>query len=122
MRTLIRTTTTTTTTAPARADLRAQIARLERELAESVIDGAPIAFRGGGAAGPRLLTLAALERERDALLSELATARAALAEEAESRERARLRLEAMLADPPAHRFERVALVHAASTPSVRASA
>ena len=110
MRTLIETPTLhTTTTAPARADLRAQIARLERRLAEAVINGAPIAFRGRAAARPHLLSLSELERERDSLTAQLAQASVALAEEADAQEHARMRLEAMLADPPAHRYERVAL-------------
>ena len=112
MRTLIPTTvpsTTTTTTAPARADLRAQIARLERDLADTVIDGVPVHPCRGAGAGPRLLGLADLEAQRDALLDALERARARLTETAEAQEAARLRLEAMLADPPAHRGERVAL-------------
>src|SRR5204863_7654234 len=84
----------------ARTDLRAQIARMERELAEAVIAGAPIAPRGSHA-GPRVLGLAALEAERDALSADITAARAAIAEQAEAQEAARLRLEAMLADPPA---------------------
>jgi hypothetical protein len=110
MRTLIPTTIpTTTTTAPARADLRAQIARLERDLADTVIDGVPVRPSGGTGAGPRLLGLADLEAQRDALLDAVEHARARLAETAEAQEAARARLEAMLADPPAHRGERVAL-------------
>jgi len=112
MRTLIPTTvpsTTTTTTAPARADLRAQITRLERELADTVVAGAPVRPSGSAGAGPRLLGMTSLERQRDALLDALDAARAQLAEIGEAQEAARLRLEAMLADPPAHRGERVAL-------------
>jgi hypothetical protein len=101
MRTLIAPIPTTTDERAARADLRAQIARLDRELTH-----APHARRS---AGPRLLTLAELEAERDALADELACQERARAEEQEAQERARRRLERMLADPPAHRFERVAL-------------
>src|SRR3954467_1210031 len=85
----------------ARADLRAQISRLERDLAEAVLAGAPIAPRGGHA-GPRVLGIAALGAGRDALGDALAAPRAALAEQPEPQQAARLRLEAMLADPPAH--------------------
>ena len=85
----------------ARADLRAQIARLDRELTH--------APRGRRTRGPHLLSLEELEAERDALSDELARQEDARAEEQEAQERARRRLERMLADPPAHRFERVAL-------------
>jgi hypothetical protein len=100
MQTLMPTITTTDERA-ARADLRAQIARLDRQLTH-----APRARR---ARAPRLLSLAALEAERDALSAELARQEQARVEEHEAEERARRRLERMLADPPAHRFDRVAL-------------
>ena len=85
----------------ARADLRAQIARLDRELTH--------APRGRRRAGPHLLSLEELEAERDALTAKLARQEQQRAEEQEAQGRARRRLERMLADPPAHRFERVAL-------------
>jgi hypothetical protein len=75
----------------ARADLRAQIAALER--------------RGGRApavGGPRLLSLGELERVRDALA---ARPRPAPAPDPA----ARVALERMLADPRAHRWARVPL-------------
>jgi hypothetical protein len=93
--------TTTTEEAAARADLRAQIARLDGGLTH-----APLRRRG---AGPRLLDLAELEAQRDALSAGLARQQRARAAEQEAQEAARLRLEAMLADPPAHRYERVRL-------------
>ena len=99
MRTLIP--TVTTGERAARDDLRAQIAGLDARL-----EHAP---RGRRAAGPRLLGLAELEAERDRLSAVLARQERERAEEHEARRRARTRLEAMLADPPAHRFERVAL-------------
>jgi hypothetical protein len=86
----------------ARADLRAQIARLDRALTH-----APGA--SGTAARPRLLTLAELEAQRDALAAELARQHEAAEAEHEAQRAARARLEAMLADPPAHRFERIRL-------------
>ncbi|HEY3020849.1 MAG TPA: hypothetical protein VGJ32_11685 [Solirubrobacteraceae bacterium] len=108
MRTLIRT-TTRTAQERARADLRAQIARLEHELADALIAGAPAPAPRGGRAGPRLLGLADLEAERDALSADLATVRAAAAATADAQEAARRRLEAMLARPREHRFARLAL-------------
>ena len=95
--------------APARADLRAQIARLEGDVSAAVLDGAPIPPHRGPGGGPRLLCLAALEAERDALLDDLGAVRAAVAARAEEHERARRRLEAMLLEPEEHRGERVAL-------------
>jgi hypothetical protein len=78
--------------AAARRDLRGQIAALEA--------------RGGTAAaagGPRLLSLGELEACRDAL----ARRREPAADDATGE--ARLLLEAMLADPGAHRWARVPL-------------
>ncbi|HEY3189072.1 MAG TPA: hypothetical protein VGJ70_16425 [Solirubrobacteraceae bacterium] len=110
MRTLIRTTTTPKTAhARARADLRAQVARLERDLSDAIIAGAPAPAPRGGRAGPRLLGLAELEAERDALSVELAEVRAAAAADADAQEDARRRLEDMLARPREHRFARLAL-------------
>lgn len=97
----------------ARAALRAQIARLERRLSAAVAAAmpdaglvpAPAAGRTG--AGPRLLTLGDLERERDALVARAAQAEAALAEREERREDARRRLERMLLAPGDHRRARI---------------
>jgi hypothetical protein len=75
----------------ARADLRAQIAALE-------LRGARVAAGGG----PRLLSLGDLERVRDALAARPEPP-------ADDHEGARIRLERMLAEPTAHRWERVAL-------------
>jgi hypothetical protein len=100
MRTLIAPIPTTDERA-ARADLRTQIARLDGQLTH--------APHGRRSRGPHLLSLEELEAERDALTAKLAGQERARAEEHEAQERARRRLEAMLADPPAHRYERVAL-------------
>jgi hypothetical protein len=75
----------------ARADLRAQIAALEAR-------GARVGARGG----PRLLSLGELERVRDGLA---ARPQLVIADH----EAARVRLERMLADPAAHRWECVSL-------------
>jgi hypothetical protein len=75
----------------ARADLRAQIAALEAR-------GARVRARGG----PRLLSLGELERVRDGLAARPQPVVA-------DHEAARVRLERMLADPAAHRWERVSL-------------
>jgi len=75
----------------ARADLRAQIATLERH-----------GGRAPAAGGPRLLSLGELERVRDGL-----AARPAPAPPPDPA--ARRKLERMLADPAAHRWARVPL-------------
>jgi hypothetical protein len=93
-----------------RRTLRAQIARLERELCAIVTEtyprlgpGPPTAALGG----PRLLTLGELERVRDELAARAATLRARAAEQSRRQETARRELERMLADPPAHRWRRL---------------
>jgi hypothetical protein len=58
-------------------------------------------------AGPRLLSVAELERRRDAVAARLGEARARAAARAERENDARRRLEAMLSAPERHRFERV---------------
>ena len=89
--------------AAARRELRRQITRLEHRLAQE--PHAP----GDRASGPSLLGLEELERVRDGLADRLAAGAAAKRREGELREAARLRLEAMVADPERHRGERVAL-------------
>jgi hypothetical protein len=95
----------------ARADLRAQIDRLERALAELAAatypwpDLSPVTAASGP---PRLLGLGELERVRDALADRLATMRAAARRQAGAQAQARAELERMLADPPSHRGRRIA--------------
>jgi hypothetical protein len=94
----------------ARATLRAQIARLEREVSGVVIATYPRLDPGPPVpsfAGPRLLSLGELERVRDALADRLATLRAAAEEQAGYQAVALHELERMLADPPAHKWERI---------------
>jgi len=106
-------------TAAARRSLRAQIAKLERDLADTLltcfdhasVDLAAAVAEGGagsGAAAPRLLTLSELERQRDDLARRVVTARQRLSERATVHERNRIRLERMLLAPGHHKFERIA--------------
>ena len=74
----------------ARADLRAQIARLE-----------PRGGRACAGGGPRLLSLGELEAVRDAL--------AAASDAPVDASAARLLLERVIADPARHRFVRIPL-------------
>jgi hypothetical protein len=102
----------------ARAELRRQIAALERQLSEALAtafaQAAPDALTGvdGGLApalaGPRLLALGELEAVRDDLAARLSRARALLEEVGERQEQARLTRERMLRDPDRYRFVRVA--------------
>ena len=99
----------------ARRALRAQVARLERrlgalagELGRAGRAQALPAARPSSGAGPRLLGLAELERARDRLVELVAGGERRLAEREDSEAGARARLEAMLADPAAHRW---AVVH-----------
>ncbi|MCW2953439.1 MAG: hypothetical protein JWQ48_2609 [Conexibacter sp.] len=94
----------------ARRALRAQIAKLERELAAAAADARPrdgIAWTVGSHGGPRVLGLGELERTRDDLAERLHEARQILAARAEREARARELLERMLRDPGRHRFRRI---------------
>lgn len=95
----------------ARAQLRDQIGRLERELARLFSD----AFRRteiehrveAVAAEPRILDLGELERVRDALADRIAEARLTLRERTEVETANRELLERMLADPAAFKGLRI---------------
>jgi hypothetical protein len=97
--------------AAARRSLRDQIARLERQLADAVVasfpqtrlDVAP-AERG---AGPRMLSLADLEAERDSLQQRLRRARGVLEGRGAEVERNRILLERMLLEPKRYKFARM---------------
>jgi len=96
--------------AAARRSLRAQIARLEHELAAAFVTAYPL---GGlpqpdpATAQPRLLDLGELERVRDALTERLREARITIARRADEQAEKRLALELMLLNPAEHRFERI---------------
>jgi hypothetical protein len=96
--------------APARRALRAQIARLEHQLASLTTEAKPrdrIAWSIGGEAGPRLLGIGELERVRDDLAERLHEVRETLAARAAREAQKRALLERMLRDPAEHRFVRV---------------
>ena len=96
--------------AAARRTLRAQIARLEGELAAATATAWPrtdLRWTVPATGGPRLLALGDLEALRDALAARVAQARTDLAERAEAEAASRRLLESMLADPPAHKWVRV---------------
>ncbi len=87
----------------ARRALRGQIAKLEQRLA--AVPPQHVTARPGHQ--PAMLSLGELERVRDGLLATLQAAQEAAAQEAAGHAAARARVEAMLADPAAHRWERV---------------
>jgi hypothetical protein len=96
----------------ARRALRAQIARLEAQLGglagELGRPGRALALARAKAptgGGPRLLGIAELEAARDDLVGRVRDSERAVAARTESEARARARVEAMLADPAAHRWQ-----------------
>jgi len=94
----------------ARRSLLDQVERLESELASLFCSTWPRkGFDWGvaGRAGPRLLTLGELEELRDDLAERVATGRRALSDRTYAEEQNRARIEEMLLDPAAHKWERV---------------
>lgn len=92
----------------ARQSLRSQIARLESELGALFCASSPGQYAVAPripASGPRVLSLSELERVRDSLLDSLAERRRVLSDRAFVEERNRRRIEEMLRDPGAHRWE-----------------
>jgi len=102
----------------ARAELRRQIAGLERQLSDALVTafaqaapralaGEPPAAGGRRAGCPRVLDLGELEAVRDDLAARLSDARARLTELGDRQEAARALRERMLLEPGRHRFARV---------------
>jgi len=95
----------------ARESLRAQVAKLEGELSGIVARGfphvSPALLAASECAGPRLLSLAELERARDRLVVCLRQAQAQARERAELELRSRDLLERMRLEPGRYRFVRL---------------
>jgi hypothetical protein len=95
----------------ARRSLRAQVDRLERELAEAFVTAYPMggldAEPARSCAAPRLLGLGELEQVRDELAARVQSARATISERADQQAASRLALEKMLLDPGRYRFVRI---------------
>ncbi len=93
------------TEAAARHDLRVQIARLERELADTLAATYPriVSDRRIAHRGPRLLNLGQLEQTRDMLADAVSDVRERAARQRAGQAEARARLAAMYADPGAFR-------------------
>jgi hypothetical protein len=99
----------------ARRTLRAQIARLERELGETIAAAFPHVAEPGATtalglgSGPHLLGLGELERVRDDLAERIRRARVVVADRADLEAASRALLEEMLRDPARHRWVRLPL-------------
>ena len=94
----------------ARRTLRAQIARLERELASLFAAARPgddLDWRGGTTGAPRVLDVGDLEALRDDLAGRVEDIRRAQREQAGAAQENRGRLEAMVAEPAEHKWRRV---------------
>ncbi len=96
----------------ARAALRAQIARLERELSATVAERfpfvtVPAAPAGRSPSAPTLLDLGALERVRDELVARTQELRGRVQERDERERRAREQLERMRLEPGRYKFARL---------------
>jgi hypothetical protein len=93
-----------------RDQLRDQIARLERQLAELWSTAFPrrgIDWSVGAVGGPRVLGAADLERVRDALVVRVREAQTEIARRADVEERNRDLVERMIAEPADYRWVRV---------------
>src|SRR3954449_319386 len=97
--------------APARVELRRQIARLERQLSELFTSAFPrkqiewsVPVTGGG---PRILGVGELEETRDALARRVADVRSLLEERSLIEEDNRELIERMIADPERFKWVRV---------------
>lgn len=98
---------------PARDSLRAQIARLEAELSAIFAEGFPHLsieiYEARAEAGPRLLSLAELERLRDRLAMRAAKARELLERRRQFERESRELLEQMRLEPGRYKFTRVSV-------------
>ncbi len=96
----------------AKRELRRQIARLERQLADTFVTAFPrrgieVSGLGPAGGGPRMLGLAELERIRDGLALKLSDARAELGRRVDAEEANRGLRERMIADPQAYPWVRI---------------
>jgi AcrR family transcriptional regulator len=94
----------------ARRSLRGQIAKLERELAALFTAAYPrrgLAWEVSSPGGPRVLDIGDLEALRDELADRVEEARRALRERNDVERQSRDQIEAMVADPASHKWERV---------------
>jgi hypothetical protein len=97
----------------ARSSLRAQVARLERELSGIVAEAfphiSPPRTAGEAFVGPRLLSLEEFERLRDGLVGRVQELRGLAAERVEHERRAHELLERMKLEPGRYKFMRLSV-------------
>ena len=94
----------------ARRTLRDQIAKLERELSALFTSAYPrrgLEWEVSSPGGPRVLDIGDLEALRDELASRVEDARRALRERTTEEHENRGQIEAMVADPASHKWQRV---------------
>ena len=94
----------------ARRSLRDQIAKLERELSALFASAYPrrdLEWQVSAPGGPRVLDVGDLEALRDELATRVEDMRRELRERGKVEEENRERIEALIADPTAHKWERV---------------
>jgi hypothetical protein len=94
----------------ARRSLRAQIAKLERELAQAFATAYPrqgLEWSVPGVWGPRILGLGELERVRDGLAARLGAVRVQIEERTAREEECRRLIERMMLDPRSYKYVRV---------------
>lgn len=103
-------TTRTVDERAARHSLREQIAKLERELGALFASAYPrrgIEFQVSSPGGPRVLDVGDLEQLRDELAMRVEDARRELRERSKTEHENRDRIEAIVADPASHKWERI---------------
>jgi AcrR family transcriptional regulator len=96
--------------AAARRTLREQIARLERELSSLFASARPddeLDWQVASSSTPRVLDVGDLESLRDDLANRVEDIRRAMGERSQQEQQSRERVEAMVADPAAHKWARV---------------
>ncbi len=96
--------------AAARRTLREQIARLERELSALFASARPddgLDWQVATSSTPRVLDVGDLEALRDDLAVRVEDIRRAMSKRSEQEQQSREHIEAMVADPAAHKWERV---------------
>jgi AcrR family transcriptional regulator len=96
----------------ARSSLRSQIAKLERELSAlfvSAYPGRPLEWQvsSPGGVGPRVLDVGDLEALRDELAGRVEAIRRELSERSKVEGENRQHIEALIADPASHKWERI---------------
>jgi AcrR family transcriptional regulator len=94
----------------ARRSLREQVAKLERELSALFASAYPrrgLEWQVSSPGGPRVLDVGDLEALRDELATRVEEVRRQLRERSDSEQESRERIEALVADPTSHKWERI---------------